>query len=161
MQFKEYLENGLPPEEYDDISTSGNFRFCETDIKFEVNNEEVNIQKHILKEFRKKNSNGCLIANLQLPTLIVAHYFKRSYATLDIFEEFDPKKIILDLEKYIFKKGASGYFFSYHPIYQDQSFTFESSGLHNYTDILLIDIKGRVHSIEVAESNLDNDSDEE
>jgi hypothetical protein len=90
---------------------------------------------------------------MQLPSIIVAHYFKRSYARLDIFEEFDPKKLTLDVEKYIFKSGTKGYYYAYLPMYGDQDFSFESSGLHNYTDILLIDIKGKVHSIDVSESD--------
>jgi hypothetical protein len=158
-QFKNYLENGISSEEYDDISTGGDSGFCETDIKFEVNNEDVNIQKYISKEFRKKDLDEHLIIRFQLPTLVVAHYFKRSYATVDIFEEFDPRKINLKIEKYIFKNGANGYYYSYLPMYGEQDFEFESSGLHNYTDILIIDKKGKVHSIEISEA--DDESEEE
>jgi len=160
-QFKEYLENGISQDEYDDISTSGNSGFCETDIKFEINGEEVNIQKYVDKEIRKKNEDERLITRMQLPSLIVAHYFKRSYATLDIFEEFDPKKLTLNVEKYIFKSGAKGYYYAYLPMYGDQDFSFESSGLHNYTDILLIDKKGKVHSIDVSESEDGEDDEQE
>jgi hypothetical protein len=98
---------------------------------------------------------------MQLPALIVAHYFKRSHATLEIFEEFDPTKITLNIEKYVFKKGGEGYYYLYLPMYGEENFVFESSGLHNYTDILLIDTKGKIHSIDVSESDSDDDSEKD
>jgi hypothetical protein len=157
-EFKEYLKNGISSEEYDDISTSGDSGFCETDSKFTVNDEEVDIKKHLLKELKKKSSDEQLMTKMQLPALIVAHYFKRSHATIDIFEEFDLKKLTLNIEKYIYKSGPNGYYFAYRPTYGDEDFSFESSGLHNYTDILLIDTKGKVYSIDVLESD-DEDED--
>ena len=156
-EFKEYLENGISSEEYDDISTSGDSGFCETDSKFTVNDEEVNIKKELEKEFKKKNSDENLFSKITLPAIVVAHYFKRSYATIDILEEFDPKKLTLNVEKYVYKTGVNGHYSAYLPMYEGQNFDFESSGLHNYTDILLIDAKGKTHSIDISESDEDED----
>ncbi|AWW49453.1 hypothetical protein POPA111323_01390 [Polynucleobacter paneuropaeus] len=155
LEYMNYVKNGIPAEKYNDIASSGNSGFCETDVLFELNNEEVNIQKHLEREFKKKNQDERLISRLKLPTLVVTHFYKRSYATIDIFEEFDPKKLTLDIEKYVYKNGANGYYYAYLPIYDGQNFEFESSGLHNYTDILLIDSKGKIHSIDISDSKDD------
>jgi hypothetical protein len=46
-------------------------------------------------------------------------------------------------------------------MYGEENFVFESSGLHNYTDILIIDKKGKVYSIEISESDSNDDSEED
>jgi hypothetical protein len=157
LQFKSYLENGIPAQDYDDIASSGNSGFCETDVVFELNDEEIQIHKHLEKKLKEKNPDERLIVKMKLPTLVVAHYFKRSYATINIYEEFNLKKLTLDVEKLVYKNGANGYYYAYLPIYDGQNFDFESSGLHNYTDILLIDAKGKVHSGEISDAENNED----
>jgi hypothetical protein len=174
-QFSNYLKNGVPENEYEELDYSTNYSSpvfnTDTGIALDLDGHDV---LNFYDLFKLKYNKAVEIYEESHPQIktqkisdlefaaVSERFIKRSFYTLTIYEEFDFEKLEIEISKYDNFGSESktlGFNLSYSGVTSDPHFEFYSHEGTDYIDDALISSNGVRYDLSVVESEEDSEED--
>jgi len=160
-QFDEYSINGISESEFNwgEMNSDTITRFSDSSCELQINEITYQIEKQLEKLIKlnsKKIENH--YSNLQI---VRESFYKGGQFSLEIYEEFDPKKFNISVENYVIGKNTKSPNLLYSPSYDGDIFEYEDGGWGKGDDWSLVDDKGNVHTLDFKDSDEEFEDDEE
>jgi hypothetical protein len=156
-QFEKYSTQGIDESEidWDQIFNTECTGFSNPYCELLINGTTYNIEKQ-LEKLIKLNTKK--IENY-FPKLEIVResLYKGGQFSLEIYEEFDPKKFNIYVENYVIGKNAKSPNLLFHPSYDDEIFEFEDGGWGKGDDWSLVDDKGKVYGLSFNHEDFDEE----
>jgi len=160
-QFKDYFENGISDSEFnwDDMNSNTETGFSDSSCELQINGTTYLIEKQ-LEKLIKSNAKEIESHFSQLE-IVRESLYKGGQFSMEIFEEFDPKKFNIYVQNYVIGKNTKSPNLLFLPSYDGDSFDYEDGGWGKGDDWSLVDDKGNVHSLNFKDSDEEFDDDQE